>query len=187
MDGSTKITSWMQIPSRSRKDRFSDMTSKSARICQTIRGKPYPTETRTKTSFPELRNDSLQSKPYSYTSDSFLKYLASLEKKEPSRSKFFSHSENLREEWKSSNLSLVEAGILDGAVRFVERLKGVAHVPVPQPGLLLIRDAEQLPHFLLNHIYKHISKKMQLTLCCFKKTNKKKKRHDTHVHKQNVK
>lgn len=60
---------------------------------------------------------------------------------------------------------------MDGAVRFVERLKGVAHVPVPQPGLLLIWDAEQLPHFLLNHIYKHISKKMQLTLCGLK--NKK--------------
>lgn len=49
-------------------------------------------------------------------------------------------------------LSLVEAGVLDGAVGFVERLEGVAHVPVPQPGLLLVGDAEQLPHLLLDHV-----------------------------------
>ena len=55
---------------------------------------------------------------------------------------------------KTPNLSLVEARILDSAVRFVERLKGVAHVPVPKPGLLLIGDAEQLPHLLFYQVCK---------------------------------
>lgn len=39
-------------------------------------------------------------------------------------------------------LPLVEAGVLDGAVRFVEGLKCVGHVPIPQPGFLRVRDAE---------------------------------------------
>lgn len=59
---------------------------------------------------------------------------------------------NEKPNWVSSDLSLVEAGILNGAVRFVERLEGVAHVPVPHSGVFVIRDAEQLPHFFLYHI-----------------------------------
>lgn len=52
----------------------------------------------------------------------------------------------------SQHLSLVEAGILNGAVRFVERLKGVTHVSVPQPGLFCIRNAEQCSHLLFYHV-----------------------------------
>lgn len=49
-------------------------------------------------------------------------------------------------------LSLIKPSILNGAVWFVERLIGVGHVPVPKSGLLLIRDAEEFPHFLLYHV-----------------------------------
>lgn len=53
---------------------------------------------------------------------------------------------------RTAHLPLVQSSVLDGAVGFVERLKGVAHVPVPQPGFLLIWDAEQLSHLLLDHV-----------------------------------
>lgn len=43
---------------------------------------------------------------------------------------------------KQPYLPLVEAGILDSAVRLVERFKCVGHVPIPQSGFLCIRDAE---------------------------------------------
>lgn len=56
-------------------------------------------------------------------------------------------------------LSLIKASILDGAVWFVERLKGVGHVPVPQSGLLLVGDAEQFPHLLLYHVCRKHTKK----------------------------
>lgn len=49
-------------------------------------------------------------------------------------------------------LPLVQSSILNGAVWFVQRLKGVAHVFVPQPGLLFIRNAEQSAHLLFNSV-----------------------------------
>lgn len=51
-----------------------------------------------------------------------------------------------------SYLPLVESRVLNGAVWFVQRLKGVAHVFVPQPGLLLIRNAEQFAHLLFDSV-----------------------------------
>lgn len=49
-------------------------------------------------------------------------------------------------------LSLVQAGVLDGAVGLVQRLEGVTHVLVPESGLLLIGNIEDFSYFLFNRI-----------------------------------
>lgn len=61
-------------------------------------------------------------------------------------------------------LSLIKPSILNGAVWFVERLKGVGHVPVPKSGLLLIGDAEEFPHLLLYHVCSKQKKGILLNL-----------------------
>lgn len=61
-------------------------------------------------------------------------------------------------------LSLIKPSVLNGAVWFVERLKGVGHVPVPQSGLLLIGDAEQLPHLVLYHVCGEHNKRHSFSL-----------------------
>lgn len=66
-------------------------------------------------------------------------------------------------------LPLIQTGILDGAVRLIKGLKGVAHILVPQPGLLLIGNAEQLPHLLLNGVFSK-EKQTFLLLSVWEKT-----------------
>lgn len=61
-------------------------------------------------------------------------------------------------------LSLIKPSVLNGAVWFVERLKRVGHVPVPQSGLLLIGDAEQLPHLILYHVCSEHNKRHSFSL-----------------------
>lgn len=64
----------------------------------------------------------------------------------------------------ASYLSLVEADVLYGAVGFGERFEGVGHKLVPQSGLLLIRDAEELPHLLLYGVWENTERRVRHSL-----------------------